>query len=104
MRSRAFGVAMAATAILAGCAPAPTPSQPTVISPAPSTTGLATTSAVAPTSVAPAEHGSLAQCLHQHGVPDSAGAGVLGPPADVDPGVWDQAKKACSQLEPGPAG
>jgi hypothetical protein len=97
MRSTAFGVATAATAILAGCAPAPTPSQPTVISPAPSTTGLATTS------VAPGEHGSLAQCLHQHGVPDSAGPAVLGPPAGVDPGVWDQARKACSPLEPGPA-
>jgi hypothetical protein len=101
MRSIAFGVATAATAILAGCAPAPTPSQPTVISPAPSTTGLATTSAT--TSVAPGEHGSLAQCLHQHGVPDSAGPAVLGPPAGVDPGVWDQARKACSPLEPGPA-
>jgi hypothetical protein len=102
MRSVAFGVATAATAILAGCAPAPTPSQPTVISPAP-TTGLATTSTSTTTSVSPAEHGSLAQCLHQHGVPDSAGAGVRGPPAGVDPGVWDQAKKACSPLEPGPA-
>ena len=101
MRSLAFGVATAATAVLAGCAPAPTPSQPTVISPAPSTTGLATTSA--PTSVTPGEHGSLAQCLHQHGVPDSAGPAVLGPPAGVDPGVWDQARKACSPLEPGPA-
>ncbi|SBS72290.1 conserved exported hypothetical protein [uncultured Mycobacterium sp.] len=97
MRSMAFGVATAATAILAGCAPAPTPSQPTVISPAPSTTGLATTSAT------PGAHGSLAQCLHQHGVPDSAGPAVLGPPAGVDPGVWDQARKACSPLEPGPA-
>lgn len=101
MRSLSFGVATAATAILAGCAPAPTPSQPTVISPAPSTTGLATTSSTA--SPAPGEHGSLAQCLHQHGVPDSAGPAVLGPPAGVDPGVWDQARKACSPLEPGPA-
>jgi hypothetical protein len=103
MRSLPLGVATAATAILAGCAPAPTPSQPTVISPAPSTTSEAPSTTSTTTSVAPAEHGSLAQCLHQHGVPDSAGAGVLGPPADVDPGVWDQAKKACSTLEPGPA-
>ncbi|NTY59349.1 hypothetical protein [Mycolicibacterium sphagni] len=104
MRSLSFGVATATTAILAGCAPAPTPSQPTVISPAPSTTGLATTSSTAsPASPAPGEHGSLAQCLHQHGVPDSAGPAVLGPPAGVDPGVWDQARKACSPLEPGPA-
>jgi hypothetical protein len=101
MRSMAIGVATAAAAILAGCAPTPDPSQPTVISPAPGTTGLATTSSTA--SPAPAEHGSLAQCLHQHGVPDSAGPAVLGPPAGVDPGVWDQARKACTSLEPGPA-
>ncbi|MBB3601820.1 hypothetical protein FHT40_001453 [Mycolicibacterium sp. BK556] len=102
MRRLAIGVATAATAILAGCTPTPTPSQPSVISPAPSSTGLATTTST--TSPASAEHGSLAQCLHQHGVPDSAGAAVLGPPAGVDPGVWDQARKACSTLEPGPAG
>ncbi|WP_163748618.1 hypothetical protein [Mycolicibacterium helvum] len=96
MRSRVLVAAAAATAILAGCAPAPSPSQPTVISPAPSTTS-------ATTGTSPAEHGSLAQCLHQHGVPDSAGPAVLGPPAGVDPGLWDQARKACSPLEPGPA-
>ncbi|WP_445168521.1 hypothetical protein ACTXG7_03790 [Mycolicibacterium sp. Dal123E01] len=101
MRSLTFGAAAAATAVLAGCTPTPTPSQPTVISPAPSTTSQ--TSAPASSSVIPSEHGSLAQCLHQHGVPDSAGSAVLGPPTGVDPGVWDQAKKACSQLEPGPA-
>ncbi|WP_179473630.1 hypothetical protein [Mycolicibacterium vinylchloridicum] len=100
MRSGAFGVAAAATAILAGCAPAPSPSQPTVISPAPSTAGA--TPSTTP-NAAPAEHGSLAQCLHQHGVPDSAGPAVLGPPAGVDPGVWEQARRACSPLEPGPA-
>jgi hypothetical protein len=103
MRSLSFGVAAAATAILAGCAPAPTPSQPTVISPAPSTTNATPSTTSATTSVSPGEHGSLAQCLHQHGVPDSAGPAVLGPPAGVDPGVWDQARKACSPLEPGPA-
>ena len=101
MRRLSFGVAAAATAILAGCAPTPTPSQPTVISPAPSTTSQ--TQVSTPSSVGPSEHGSLAQCLHQHGVPDSAGTAVLGPPAGLDPGVWDQARKACSQLEPGPA-
>ena len=93
MRRVALGVAAAAAAILSACAPAPTPSQPTVISPAPSSTAPA-----------PSEHGSLAHCLHEHGVPDSAGSGVLGPPQGVDPGVWDQARKACSPLEPGPAG
>jgi hypothetical protein len=100
MRSIAIGVAMAASAILAGCAPTPSPSQPTAISPAPNTAG---TTPSTTTSAAPAEHGSLAQCLHQHGVPDSAGPAVLGPPAGVDPGVWDQARKACTPLEPGPA-
>ncbi|BBY57818.1 hypothetical protein [Mycolicibacterium sarraceniae] len=103
MRRLAFGVATATTAILAACAPAPTPSQPTVISPAPSTTGGTPTTTSATTSVNPGEHGSLGQCLHEHGVPDSAGPAVLGPPAGVDPGVWDQARKACSPLEPGPA-
>ncbi|OYN81674.1 hypothetical protein [Mycolicibacterium sphagni] len=103
MRRSLLGVAAAALAVLVGCAPTPNPSQPTVISPAPSTSGVATSSSAAPTSAAPAQHGSLAECLHEHGVPDSAGAVVLGPPAGVDPGVWDQARKACSALEPGPA-
>jgi hypothetical protein len=50
-------------------------------------------------------HGNLADCLHAHGVPESAGpAAVLGPPAGVDQAVWDQAMSACSQLAPGPAG
>ncbi len=110
MRSVALGVATAATALLAGCAPAPSPSQPTAISPAPSTTSPLqdTTSPNTPspstTTPGSAEHGSLARCLHEHGVPDSAGTAVLGPPSGVDPGVWDRAMKACSSLEPGPAG
>jgi hypothetical protein len=100
MRGPVFAVAAAIATMLAGCAPTPTPSQPTVISPAPGTPSV---SAGVTSSDAPAQHGSLAQCLREHGVPDSAGAGVLGPPAGVDPGVWDQARKACSSLEPGPA-
>ncbi|QEN16125.1 hypothetical protein ACRDU6_28565 [Mycolicibacterium sp. ELW1] len=105
MRRIALGVATAATALLAGCAPAPSPSQPTVISPAPSTTSpLPDTTSPTTTAPGSAEHGSLARCLHEHGVPDSAGTAVLGPPSGVDPGVWDQAMKACSPLEPGPAG
>ena len=56
---------------------------------------------------APAEstaHGGLAECLSAHGVKDSGGpAVVLGPPAGVDPGIWDEAMKACSTLAPGPA-
>jgi len=105
MRSLHLGVAAAATAILAGCAPAPAPSQPTAISPAPTTASSlpATSSATTVTTPVPSEHGSLAHCLREHGVPDSAGSGVLGPPQGVDPGVWDQATKACSSLEPGPA-
>lgn len=99
MRSRLIVVAAATTAILAGCTPTPTPSQPTVISPAPSTTSAPPGS----DTVAPAEHGSLARCLREHGVPDPAGSAVLGPPAGVDPGVWNGAMKACSPLEPGPA-
>ena len=53
----------------------------------------------------PSSHGTLADCLHAHGVPESAGpAAVLGPPTGVDQAVWDQAMSACSQMAPGPAG
>ena len=90
MRNRLLAVIAAATVLIAGCSSSPTPSQPSPISPAPTTAG-------------PAEHGSLAQCLHDHGVPDSAGTAVLGPPAGVDQATWDQAMKDCSTLAPGPA-
>jgi hypothetical protein len=57
----------------------------------------------APPPAAPGAHGGLAECLLAIGVPDSTGpAAVLGPPADVDPGVWDRAMTACSTLAPGP--
>jgi hypothetical protein len=57
------------------------------------------------TSIAPASHGSLAECLKAHGVDESSGpAAVLGPPAGVDPATWQTAMKACSTLAPGPAG
>jgi|APCry1669189241_1035207.scaffolds.fasta_scaffold13955_2 hypothetical protein len=50
-----------------------------------------------------ATHGSLADCLHDNGIPDSSEpAAVLGPPNGVDQAVWDQAMKACSTLAPGP--
>lgn len=53
----------------------------------------------------PSSHGTLADCLHAHGVPESAGpAAILGPPTGVDQAAWDQAMAACSQLAPGPAG
>jgi len=59
----------------------------------------------APESPSPSVHGTLADCLHAHGVPESAGpAAVLGPPDGVDQAVWDQAMTACSTLAPGPAG
>lgn len=59
----------------------------------------------APESPSPTSHGTLADCLHAHGVPETAGpAAVLGPPAGVDQAVWDQAMTACAQMAPGPAG
>lgn len=56
-----------------------------------------------PSSSSPA-HGSLADCLQDHGVPAAAaGPAVLGPPAGVPQETWDEAMKACSRLAPGPA-
>ena len=92
MRALVFGAAAAAV-LLAGCTSSPTPSgPPTAISPAPTEA-----------TVSPAQHGSFAQCLHNHGVTDSGGSAVLGPPAGVDQATWDQAMKACATLAPGPA-
>jgi len=89
MRGRA-GVALAIATLIAGCSPGPQSSAPGVVSTAPST------------DTAPAEHGSFAHCLHEHGVPDSAGSAVLGPPPGVDQSAWDEAMRACSTLAPGP--
>lgn len=84
--------AAAAAALLAGCTSNPTPSgPPTAISPAPTAE-----------TVAPAEHGSLAHCLQQHGVTEAGDSVVLGPPPGVDQATWDKAMKACSTLAPGP--
>jgi hypothetical protein len=55
------------------------------------------------TSVAPTGHGTLAQCLSEHGVPMAPGPAV-GPPPGVDPATWQQAMQACSSPAPGPAG
>ncbi|WP_029110400.1 hypothetical protein [Mycobacterium sp. URHD0025] len=55
----------------------------------------------APTS-APAEHGTYAHCLSQHGVPVAPGP-VAGPPSGVDGQTWQKATEACSTLAPGPS-
>lgn len=81
MRPILFAAGLAAAAILAGCGSEPLAEQPTTTS---------------------AGHGSLAQCLTDHGVP--AAPGPAGPPAGVDPGTWNDAMRACATHAPGPAG
>ncbi|RAV08596.1 hypothetical protein DQP55_19140 [Mycolicibacterium sp. GF69] len=76
---------LAATAILAGCASEPPAEQQTTT-----------------TSEAPAGHGSLAQCLDDHGVPAAPGPGG-GPPPGIDPDTWHEAMQACAMFAPGPA-
>ena len=87
-----FLASIGAMLVIAGCSSKPAePSSPE--SPSPSSS-----------SSSPSSHGNLADCLHAHGVPESAGpAAVLGPPAGVDQATWDQAMTACSQMAPGPA-
>lgn len=85
MIRRATVAAVTAGLLLAGCSSKPA-------GPAPSES---------PT--APAAHGGLSECLKSHGVTDAGGpAAVLGPPAGVDQGAWDDAMRACSALAPGP--
>jgi hypothetical protein len=84
MRLSWLAAGATAAAILAGCSS--DPQQPTT-----------TESDVAPTG-----HGSLAQCLSEHGVPAAPGP-ATGPPPGVDPDTWHQALQACSSLAPGPA-
>lgn len=77
---------MVATALLiAGCSSQPAPPGPVTTDPS------------------PVGHGSLSECLRGNGITDASSA-VLGPPADVDPEIWDEAMAACSTLAPGPAG
>jgi hypothetical protein len=93
MRRTVAAAVLAAALCSAGCAGTPESKPPP--EPAPDS---------APAPASPGTHGGLAECLHANGVPDSTGpAAVLGPPADVDPGVWDRAMTACSTLAPGPS-
>lgn len=50
----------------------------------------------------PAEHGTYAHCLSEHGVL-MAPVPVAGPPSGVDEQTRQQATKACSTLAPGPS-
>lgn len=51
----------------------------------------------------PSVHGSLAECLHAHGMPQATGPALqMGPPDGVDPAVWDTAMQSCASLAPGP--
>jgi PBP1b-binding outer membrane lipoprotein LpoB len=78
---------LVAAGILAGCSSDPPAEQNTT-----------TESETAPTG-----HGSLAQCLSEHGVPSAPGP-AAGPPPGVDPATWQRAMQTCSSLAPGPAG
>lgn len=99
----AAGAPLAIVALLLGaCSSKTEPAKPSV---APSSTmPAAPASRVETVTTPPAPHGGLADCLHAHGVPESAGAAVvLGPPGGVDPATWQQAVQACSSFAPGPA-
>lgn len=86
MRVSLLAAGLAAVAILAGCSSSSPAEQSTTEE-----------------SVAPTGHGSLAQCLREHGVPAAPGP-VAGPPPGVDPDAWNEAMQTCSSLAPGPAG
>ncbi len=86
MTRRTTSAVIAAMLLIAGCSPESAPPEPT--------------GSTTPTG-APAAHGSLAECLSDHGIDEPANA-VMGPPAGVDQVTWDQAMKLCSPLGPGP--
>ncbi|KUH80793.1 MULTISPECIES: hypothetical protein [unclassified Mycobacterium] len=88
MRAIWLATGVVAAAILAGCASDPPAEQQTTTS---------------NTSNAPAGHGSLAQCLNDHGVPAAPGPAAA-PPPGVDPDTWHRAMQACASFAPGPAG
>lgn len=104
MRAIVFAAGLVAAATLAGCSSDPPAEEPTTTTGTPAQTTTNTTEAPAqPTAPeTPSGHGSLAQCLTDHGVP--AAPGPAGPPAGVDPGVWNEAMQACATFAPGPAG
>ena len=85
MTRRITSAVIAAMLLIVGCSPESAPPEPT------GTTG------------APTAHGSLAECLRDHGIDEPVNA-VMGPPAGVDQVTWDQAMKLCSPLGPGPGG
>jgi len=85
MTWRITSAVIAVMLLIVGCSPESAPPEPT------GTTG------------APTAHGSLAECLRDHGIDEPANA-VMGPPAGVDQVTWDQAMKLCSPLGPGPGG
>ena len=100
---------LAATALLGACSStSPAPETPRS-SPGTTSTAAPSPAATTPVSTVPSspaertEHGGLSECLKDHGVTDSGGTAImLGPPAGVDPGAWDEAMKVCSGLAPGP--
>ena len=87
MRLSLLAASFAAMGILAGCSSNPPADQTTTEQ----------------SEVAPTGHGSLAQCLSEHGVPSAPGP-AAGPPPGVDPDTWDKAMQTCASLAPGPAG
>ena len=99
-------ISLAATAVLGACSsetPAPGPPPTTASTAATTPANTATSTTVASSPAERTEHGGLSECLASHGVTDSGGTAImLGPPAGVDPGSWDNAMQECSGLAPGP--
>lgn len=103
MRAVMVVAGLAAAAALAGCASEqPAEQQPTT-SQAPAQTTTSQAPAQTTTSETPSGHGSLAQCLDEHGVPAAPGP-AAGPPPGVDAETWNRAMQACATFAPGPAG
>ncbi|KUH99711.1 hypothetical protein AU190_15070 [Mycolicibacterium acapulense] len=102
MRAIMFVAGIAAAAALAGCASEPPDERQPTTSQAPAQTTTSEAPAQTTASQTPAGHGSLAQCLSDHGVP--AAPGPAGPPPGVDAEAWNEAMQACATFAPGPAG